>query len=75
MGSTLESFVQAIQAAGGALGDYQNKEYGDRHEPTATARAAAELFMEMWEELMGDDTTKAPIIITPKPGAYEEGAE
>jgi hypothetical protein len=75
MGSTLESFVQAIQAAGGALGDYQNKEYGDRHEPTATAKAAGELFMEIWEELKHEDKTKAPISITPKPHNYEDGAE
>ncbi len=75
LASTMDSFVQACQATGGVLADYQNKLYGDAHNAMDTAQAAGELFKEIYAEALSEDTTKPKKILGPRGHQYSDGIE
>ena len=43
--------ARAVEIAGGALAEYQDEQYGDRHDPSDCAKLAKETFEELWAEL------------------------
>ncbi len=45
------ALADAAEIAGGALAEYQNKLYGDQHDPSQCAALAKETFTELWTEL------------------------
>lgn len=47
------ALADAAEVTGGALAEYQNEQYGDRHDPSQCAALAREAFTEMWAELTG----------------------
>lgn len=72
---TQEAFAETIRIAGGALAEYQNKHYGDRHEPHNCATTAQECFLEAFQELLNEDKTKAPKLVVERPFGYEDGED
>lgn len=72
---TLEAFAETVRIAGGALAEYQNKHYGDRHEPHECATRAQSLFLEVFQGLTNEDKTKAPEFVVERPFGYEDGEE
>lgn len=70
---TFEGFAETVRIAGGALAEYQNKYYRDRHQPHECATTAHQLFIEIFGELENKDKTKAPKFVVERPFGYEDG--
>ena len=72
---TQEGFAETVRIAGGALAEYQNKHYGDRHQPHECATTAHDVFNEIFQELLNEDKTKAPKAVVERSFGFEDGEE